>query len=316
MKNSISNEVAITILFATFKRDDILRKSLNGFLSLDTSGISFEIIIVDNACLESTKNIVNSYDLPITFLQCPTPGKNAAINMGLAKVSGDYIVFTDDDIIPYPQWLQAYKSAFLNYDDVSIFCGGLIPSITDWPSYIPIKDKNIIGAYCIKDMGAKDEEILPVKIWGGNMAIKSDVFIGGVTFNQSVGPNGKDYIMGSETELLARLQNQGFSGMYVANAKVIHQIRSEQLKLDWLKGRAFRQGKGNANYNIENQLLDTNINLLFNMPRYLVVRYIKDLLTYQLGKFFITSQKRTSLMYSLNMKKGELLRLREFFNNN
>ena len=41
----------------------------------------------------------------------PEAGKNIALNAGLAFVSGDLVVLTDDDAIPRPDWLVRLRQA-------------------------------------------------------------------------------------------------------------------------------------------------------------------------------------------------------------
>jgi hypothetical protein len=78
---------------------------------------------------------------------------------------------------------------------------------------------------------------------GGNLLIRASLFKNGLTFNTNFGPKAGNYIMGGETELLARLESSGHSALYLPQALVYHQIRNEQLNIRWLAGRAFREGR-------------------------------------------------------------------------
>lgn len=100
--------VHVSIVLATFKRSDILRKTLDGFVKLDPCCLAYEIVVVDNACEEKVKNLVCSYakQLPISYLAEATAGKNAALISGLRQAKGEVLVFTDDDVIVQPDWLN------------------------------------------------------------------------------------------------------------------------------------------------------------------------------------------------------------------
>ena len=296
----------ISVLFATYNRDDILKISLAAYNKLNLDGIELEIVIVDNAVVESTRHMVEQVNLPVTYIECQKPGKNSALNKGLEFVTGDYVILTDDDVVPDINWISNYKKGFERYPDIEIFGGTIIPHVPEWPTWVDLSDINLKAAYVIRTLSTKDCDISPAAIWGPNMAIKKSIFSSGIRFNEKVGPNGNDYIMGSETEFLTRLEILNYHAKYLADVIVGHQIRDEQLTLHWLKKRAFRHGKGDAYYNTSNKKYSENLITIFNVPRYILVEYIKWSIKLFFMKPFIASKKYTSLVYRNNMRKGEL----------
>lgn len=81
-------------------------------------------------------------------------------------------------------------------------------------------------------------------LFGPNMAIRAEVFKKGTRFDESIGPCGRNYAMGGETELVLRLARQGHKAWHVQGAVVEHFIREYQMDKSWLLGRAIRQGRG------------------------------------------------------------------------
>lgn len=300
----------VSVLFATYNRDDILRKSLAGYNNLNLDGIDLELIIVDNYVSNATRFLIEQQSLPIRYVECQTPGKNAALNKGLKFVSGDYVVFTDDDAVPDKNWIVNYAMGFKQYSDTVIFGGPILPIADHWPMWIDLSDKCLKSAYVIRTLSKKDCEVKPTEVWGPNMAIKRSVFDAGLKFNEHIGPSGTDYIMGSETELLRRLEKLGYSAKYLASVEVGHQIREEQLTLSWLKNRAFRAGKGMAHYKTYNKIYSEDLTYLFKVPRFLLVGYFRECIRLLLIKPFISRKKYTSLIYQNRMKKGEISFLR------
>jgi glycosyltransferase involved in cell wall biosynthesis len=297
----------ISILFATFNRDEILTLSLNGYRKMDFADIDLQIIIVDNACLDSTKELVESYsDLPVQYLQNPKPGKNASLNMGLESVKGDYVILTDDDAIPTQNWMVEYQNAFLKYPDYSVFGGPIAPHVEKWPEWLDKSNVQIQGALVIREAADEDLDVETIFLWGPNMAVKADVFVDGFNFNENIGPNGTDYLMGSETELLARLAVTGYRAMFLKNVLVHHQIRDEQLSLEWLKYRAIRTGKGLAHYKVQHNKYDKQVRKFAGVPRYLLVKFILNCLKLPLDKLFLSPANYTSCFYNLYWRKGEL----------
>lgn len=263
----------LSVVFATFKSEAILEKSLTAYCEINTA-YKWELIIVDNACREETLSLVDKYKdkLPIVFLKQPKPGKNNALNMALPLIKGDLVMFTDNDIIPPKDIIDVYVEAANEYPDFSIFSGKILPDIV-LPDWIDQNFHRVRSALGICEKGDTTQSIPVVDVWGGNMMLRRSIFSHGFTFNVAVGPSGANYIMGSETELLLRLKAAGYKALYVTNSKVFHQIRMEQLSLSWLKSRAFRSGKGAA-FNNE----DDSIKIV-GVPRYLFKKIVCDVFT-------------------------------------
>lgn len=240
----------ISVILATYNRDIILKNTLDSFTNIDLQNLKWEVIVVDNAVRPHTEQLVNEYKtrLPVTYLSEATPGKNAALNKALPMVKGDILVFTDDDIIAQPNWLTELYNGVNRHPEFDMFGGTIKPSYPkiEIDSKINLSHHSIRDALVITNPEFKEGPIRPGQIWGPNMAIRRKIIDRGFTFNPNIGPNGADYVMGSETEFLIRANKAGYKSAFLPDAVVFHQIREEQLTLEWLAGRAFRHGKGNA----------------------------------------------------------------------
>lgn len=240
----------ISVILATYNREAILKKTLDSFTNLTVGQLEWEVLVADNAVTPQTEQLVNSYKsiLPITYLSEKTPGKNAALNKALPYAQGEILVFTDDDIIAQPNWLTELYEGINRNPEYDMFGGTIKPHYPDVKidSRINLSHHSIRDALVITNPDFKEGEIRPGQIWGPNMAIRRKIIDAGFTFNPNIGPNGTDYVMGSETEFLLRADKSGYKSAFLPNAIVLHQIRENQLCLKWLAGRAFRHGKGNA----------------------------------------------------------------------
>lgn len=242
----------ISVLLATYSRDDILERTLDSFVKLHTDDLRWELIVIDNACLDSTQAIVDSFsqEVPVSYLRQPLPGKNRSLLKGMEIAKGDLLVFTDDDIIADTLWLQALFEGSIRHSEYDLFGGKITPHFPDKTRLDPIIDlQHPISKVAFVDLnlGNQDTPIPASKVWGPNMAVRRRVFEAGCTFDPTVGPSqNPKYTMGSEASLLIPAESAGFKAVYLADAKVLHQIRPEQMSLTWLKGRALRMGKGKA----------------------------------------------------------------------
>ena len=219
---------------------------------------------MDNGSCDGTQEVLQRAReyLPLCCLFEPRPGKNRALNRGLAIARGRLLVFTDDDIVAEPDWLTALVSAASRWPEDSVFGGRIVPrfppSTPDW-----LRNSRRASTWFAIYHPAECESPVVWPPFGPNMAIRRDVF-SAVRFCEGVGPAGRNYVMGSETELLLRLRAVGFRFIYVPSAKVQHVVRQEQTTLRWLYGRAFRFGRSEARLHP-----DRNSRRLFGAPRYL-----------------------------------------------
>lgn len=236
----------ISIIFSTRDRPEILQRTLDAMSVLDSSDIEFEVIVGDNGSTDSTASLLERYrvSLPLVSFNEPTPGKNRCLNRAIDMARGELLIFTDDDVLPSEDWLVQYASAADRWPNDSVFGG---PIDLDFPGNAPAWIREIRSPERVFAFSsfAVDHHEGPMSQTpnGPNMMIRRAVF-DDFRYNESIGPAGSSYAMGSETELLGRLRSHGLRFIYVPDATVDHQIRSEQLSLDWLAGRAERLGRG------------------------------------------------------------------------
>jgi len=95
----------ISICMSTYNNCERLRITLNAFANLRCpEGCRWEVVVVNNACTDLTGEIVREFVgiLPIVYVEEPHSGVSRGRNAGLKAASGEFIVFTDDDIKPEP----------------------------------------------------------------------------------------------------------------------------------------------------------------------------------------------------------------------
>lgn len=242
-------EPALSVVLSTFRRTDILAKTLETFCGLQ-AGIdcTWELIVVDNADDKATSKLVNSFvnRLPVRLLNERKRGKNNALNTALKCVRGELIVFTDDDVLADPGWLQALWRASQRWPDRDIFAGRILPRFPSEAPSLDLKNPWLTAAFVVADWEIPEGPVSPGKVYGPNMAVRRRLFQGGARFNTEIGPSGTDYPMGSEAEFVQRMAELGSECVYVPDALVWHVIRPEQLSHKWLAGRAYRYGRGEA----------------------------------------------------------------------
>ena len=236
----------ITVIIATFNGARTLGATLEALGRINAPEGGWKLIVVDNGSVDGTPQIIAAHAdrLPLHALHIAQRGKNRALNAALEWVEGDLVVFTDDDVIPDADWLCSLHDAARRQPNFGIFGGAIVPH---WPS----PPKPWIGnhvalgmTFAVSDPALPEGPVDHGHVWGPNMAVRADNFRAGLRFDVKVGPNGSsNYVMGSETELIARMAERGIKSWFCQSARVQHLIRAEQMSKAWVLRRYFRHGR-------------------------------------------------------------------------
>src|ERR1700686_4893935 len=105
----------IAVVIATHNRDQYLMKALDGLSSQTLPAAEYEVIVIDNASTDATRERVLARAKVATNIQYiyePTLGASAARNTGWRAARSPYVAFLDDDAIPDRDWLERIIRAF------------------------------------------------------------------------------------------------------------------------------------------------------------------------------------------------------------
>jgi L-malate glycosyltransferase len=287
----------LTVLMATHDGAKTLPAVLDAYCKLDRPEGGWKLVIVDNGSTDNTKEIIASFQsrLPLTCVFQPTLGKSVALNTGLLSIEGDLVVMTDDDALPRPDWLVEFRVAADSHPSFTIFGGAIIPH---WE--VPPEDWILefqYGTLAITDPAWEEGPLVGARVFGPNMAVRSEVIRAGYRFDVSVGPVGSRYRMGEDSDFIHALRKAGFTQWHCKRAVVAHMILKEQMNKKWLLRRA--AATGGADYRRELRDSPNSPKLLLGMPRYM----IREILTQAL-RFC-----RTTLLQDAGMTFRERWRL-------
>jgi GT2 family glycosyltransferase/radical SAM superfamily enzyme YgiQ (UPF0313 family)/Flp pilus assembly protein TadD len=109
-----------SIIIPVFNKVDLTRQCLTA-LARVTQGITFEVILVDNASTDGTEEFLRtlSGDVRIIRNQSNT-GFGHACNQGARAADGEYLVFLNNDTIPLEGWLTALIDDIEAHPDVAV----------------------------------------------------------------------------------------------------------------------------------------------------------------------------------------------------
>jgi glycosyltransferase involved in cell wall biosynthesis len=262
-----------TVLMATHNGAQTLPIVLRAYCDLQPLSSKWKLVIVDNGSTDSTREIIESFraGLPITYIREPRIGKNIALNTGLENISGDLVLLTDDDAVPRPNWLVETRRVAEAQPSFSVFGGVVVPQWEVPPE--PWILEHVTYKYAVTDPAWEEGPILPIWVYGPNMAIRSEVFAAGHRFDIELGPRGSNYQQGDETEFLQRIGRSGFQCWHCKAMVVAHIIRKHQMTKQWLLRRAIPIGRAQFRREFEEKDLPP---ALFGMPRYLIRKIMRQ----------------------------------------
>ena len=113
VKGLIIDAPSVSIIIPTFNGASRIGRCLDALLVQSSAGapITFEILVVDDGSADNTGAVVGCYP-SVRLLTQANAGPAAARNRGAIEARGTILVFTDDDCVPMPGWLDAMLAPF------------------------------------------------------------------------------------------------------------------------------------------------------------------------------------------------------------
>ena len=251
----------ITIAICTFNRAESLRRTLASLVNIQVpSDVVWEIVIVNNNSTDHTDDVISEFVgcLPVRLEFEPRAGKSNALNRAIDVSKGDYILWTDDDVVVDPGWLSAYVEAFRRWPEAAIFGGRITPRYeTPAEKWVIESESLLVGPYAIRDFGedvqplsADDEDHFP---YGANLAIRATEQRA-FRYDAQLGPMPNRIRNGEETDVIHRLLGSGATGYWIPGAMVEHWIGRDRQTVryiaayyeNWAEAFAFRTAGATA----------------------------------------------------------------------
>src|SRR3984957_3091231 len=151
----------LSVIIATRNRRALLAQTLEALVRQRRPKGGFEIVVADNGSTDGTRTAVmraaDRSDAPaIRYLFVAKPGKSHAVNAALDVARGDIIAFTDDDVRPDPDWLDAIVEA-LDHTGADFVAGRIRPVWETAPP--PWMSPELYGVLAVPDNGPTRIEI-------------------------------------------------------------------------------------------------------------------------------------------------------------
>ena len=233
-------ELRMSVVICTRNRAVSLARALTSLCDLAClPSTSWEVLVVNNGSDDETSEVIKRFDtrLPIREESEEIPGLSHARNRAITSVTGDYIIWTDDDVKVDRNWLIAYAEAFARWPDAAVFGGKILPVLEEpVPAWFGDNLDTLAGLLAFRDFGNAP---LPLSIaderipFGANYAVRTAEqreFL----YNPALGVGPGQSRLGEETTVLLSILKTGKSGRWVPGSVVYHQIPRSRLTLDYV----------------------------------------------------------------------------------
>lgn len=233
----------LTVSICTWNNSGRLTTTLDAISLCEIpEDLSWELVLVNNNCTDETDAVVEEFRdrLPLVYVHEPKPGLSRARNTGLAVASGELILFTDDDVKPWPGWVNAYWSAYQRKGS-GFYFGGPIESEYEGtglePHLLPFAPRSVKGMNygdCARTLSSEETFI------GPNWACPAKALdlSGGFDAHKDLNPLSRRVHVGGETDLMNRLRDMQMSSWYVPEAGLAHYVPEKKCSLKHLADRA------------------------------------------------------------------------------
>jgi hypothetical protein len=233
----------------------------------------------------------------------PTPGKSYAGNLAVREAKGDYIIWTDDDVLVEPGWLKAYLNAFAQWPDASIFAGAIDPWFEEAPPrWLELAFPKVAHAYAALDHGPTGFDLTSETYpYGANMALKRSAQLQ-EPYDTRLGPRPNSGLRGEEMIMARRLFAAGSTGRWVPEARVRHFIPPHRQTLEYL--REYFLGSGECLGLLGRN--DTGERRAFGRPLWLWKEAVSAEATYRIGRLFQSPENWIDAFTRAHVARGRL----------
>lgn len=243
----------LSVIIPTRNRCKLLGDALESIKNQSLSIESFEVIVVDNGSKDDTKCVVESYKDSLTNLRyefVSEPGLHEGRHAGLAASRGDILIYVDDDIEAFPQWLETYTDVFSD-KSVAMAGGNNIPKflveppqwlLALWERSLSDEGRSLSALSLLERFGDR-RKFSPHLVWGCNFAIRKSILLECGGFHPDGVPKELIRYRGDgETSVSQYIVDQGLTCIFDPEASVYHKVTADRMTHKYFRDRGYAQG--------------------------------------------------------------------------
>lgn len=237
-----------SVVVATYNRGELLRRVADTMEGQTLARDRWELTVVDDGSTDGTEALGDELGrrAGVRTIRQDNRGAAAARNRGVRESKGDVVVFTDDDCLVPPDWLERLAQGYADHPEVVGVGGGIVPeraalacsAVARYEDYLT---RTVYGAGTAEVLGGFE---CPA---GGtnNMSYRRDALeeVGG--FDEGFPAR----VWGEDADLKWRITEGGGRLLYVP-VQVVH-VRDYSLR-SFLR-QSVERGRGEAHFRLKHE---------------------------------------------------------------
>jgi len=129
--------IYLSIIIPTYNKREYLRRTIASYFTQTFPKDRYEIILVDDGSIDKTRELVcwACSHVNLTYVHQEHKGRSAARNIGIQTASGDVLIFTDDDRIATPCFVEEHWKYHQTRED-AVVIGSKHNILSKWTAAI------------------------------------------------------------------------------------------------------------------------------------------------------------------------------------
>jgi glucosyl-dolichyl phosphate glucuronosyltransferase len=248
-------EPLVSAVICTHNRSAYLRKALQSLQAQTLAKHRYEIVVVDNASTDNTREVVDKEGGAVSNLRYifePELGLNHARNAGWRNARSPYIAYLDDDAVACSAWLEKIIEVFENIAPQPGCVGGKIEPIWEAPRPSWLDDE-MLPYLAILDWSPSPIVLDQDQFLAGvNIAFPRSLLEGVGGFRLGLDRTGKNLLSNGDIHVQRLVRALRYDSYYDPRIVVQHHVAASRLTKEWFVQRAYWQGISDV---VLNQLL-------------------------------------------------------------
>ncbi len=254
----MSCKLELSIVIPTKDRAGLLGKALQSIEKQMADPGIFEVIVIDNGSTDGTKDVVAAFKKKIKNLKYrydARPGLHVGRNRGLLESRGRLVGYLDDDVVLFPNWVNAAIEAFKDEEVVRVG-GSVVPyNMAVLSKEFREKYEDVRGTFhfisCIscfwqEGISEEDSRVCRAKTdmgFGGNSVYRKSLLLKCGGFHPDGMPKHLLMYRGDgETYVERFIQSHNMKELYCAQVSVYHMIDEKRVDDAYIDYMYFRNG--------------------------------------------------------------------------
>lgn len=228
----------ITVIICTRDRASSLRRVLESLVvAAQRMPREWELLVVDNGSSDATPDVIASFAdrLPVRRVAEPVAGLSNARNAGVVESRGEYIVWTDDDVLVDPDWLRAWTAGIEARPYCAVFGGRAVPVYEEPVQQWFADSEQILGSLLAVRDSREWTEVDSRRIpFGLNYAVRAHEQRRH-PYDPALGVAPGRRLGGEEVAVIRAILGGGGQGCWVWDATVFHMIPASRQTLAYIR---------------------------------------------------------------------------------